>query len=185
MGERRRSRPRSCPTTSAVGPQPQLRRPELHSDVAPASDGTARGSRHRERWTQASAAVLVLAAAVALLVWKLWEAKPQVNQVADQLVLTGLTAEVSPSTGGCGTKFVFTGKAEVRGGSGRVTYRWIKPDGATTDPTTATVVPRSRTDLPNFEYTLRGPGRVSGDAVVIVSKPVQLRSAPVHIDYVC
>src|SRR5258708_35787106 len=97
MGERRRSRPRSCPTTSAVGPQPQLRRPELHSDVAPASDGTARGSRHRERWTQASAPELPLAAALALLVWEQGEAKPQGDQVAGQLAHTRSTAASQPA----------------------------------------------------------------------------------------
>jgi hypothetical protein len=129
--------------------------------------------------------VLVLVAVVALLIWKPWETKPHAKPVADQLVLTGLTAEVSPSTGGCGTKFLFTGKVTVRGESGQVTYRWIKPDGATTDPTTATVGPRSEIYLPNFEYTLRGPGRLNAEAVLIVLKPVQLRSAPVHIEYVC
>lgn len=157
----------------------------MNGDVAPASDSAARGSRHRERRTQAGAAVLVLVAAVALLIWKPWETKPQVKHVADPLVLTGLTAEVSPSAGGCGTKFVFTVKVVVHGGSGQLTYRWVKPDGATTDLTTATVEPRSRIYLPNLEYTLRGPGHLSGDAVLIVSKPAQLRSGPVHIGYVC
>lgn len=151
----------------------------------PASDNAARGRRHRERWTLASAALLVLVAAVALLIWKPWATKPQAKQVADQLVLTGLTAEVSPSRGGCATKFIFSGKVVIRGGSGQLTYLWIKPDGATTDRTIATVEAGRRTRVPNFEYTLRGPGHLSGDAVLIVSKPVQLRSAPVHIDYVC
>jgi hypothetical protein len=156
----------------------------MHGDEDPTSDSVARSSRHKVRWTQAIAALLVVMAAVGLLVWKPWETKPQAKQPSENLVLTGVTAAVSPRSGGCGTTFHFTGKVAVARGAGALTFEWMKPDGATTDRTTAIERLGSRYQ-PSLEYSLRGPGHLSGDAVLVVSKPVQLRSAPVHIDYAC
>jgi hypothetical protein len=129
---------------------------------------------------EATVALAVLVALVGLLIWRPWEAKPAAKPAAATLALTGLSADVSPSAGGCGTKFVFTGKVGVRAGSGQLTYQWIKPDGATTDPTTGAVEPGRRVYDANLEYTLRGPGHLRGDAVLIVTKtgPAPVSSGP-------
>jgi hypothetical protein len=112
------------------------------------------------------------------------EAGPATS-VIQPLRLTGVTIAVNPSSGGCGTKYVFSGRIVLGARSGQVTYEWIKPYGSTTDPATTTIDVRNGTVDTQLDYEIDGAGMLSEDVVLHVLKPVDLRSAPAHIAYGC
>jgi hypothetical protein len=102
------------------------------------------------------------------------------------LTVSSASAIVDKSTGKCPSHtYIFTGKVKSNGAGGKLTYDWVKPDGTTSDNASATIPSGENESIFTLQFTFQGNGHTTGDAVLHVSSPSNIKSAPVHVDYVC
>ena len=82
-------------------------------------------------------------------------------------------------------RFAFDGRITAPRPGMEVTMEWLKPDGFKTSPLEVKLDPGVQTVNRRFEYTYSGNQAASGDVVLHVLPPVDIRSTPQHIDYRC
>ena len=80
---------------------------------------------------------------------------------------------------------MFTGKVRSNGAGGKLTYEWVKPDGTTTTSDAPTIPSGETESIVTLQFTFQGNGHAAGDATLHVVSPANIKSAPVHVEYVC
>jgi hypothetical protein len=102
------------------------------------------------------------------------------------LVVQSVSAGVDPATPGhCPqARWNFSGTIRTNGGEGTVKYEWIRPDGQH-DQGQDPVNSGQTEDHPSLIFTLNSDHAFSGDAILHVTSPVDLSSAPVTVTIAC
>jgi hypothetical protein len=105
---------------------------------------------------------------------------------AGTVAVQGAQVAVAPAVGHCPrAAYVFTGTILTDGKAGDITYEWIRPDGGTTAAQSASLPANVRQGTVRLQFSFQGSGSASGDAKLRVLTPVDLTSAPAHIEYLC
>ena len=157
----------------------------MHEDGGPVPSGTVETRQPFRRRILAVIAALLVAVAIPLI-WWVWPRPPvQVPEPAD-ILPAGVVVSVDRSVGRCPqAKFIFTGRVTAPKPGVAVKVEWIKPEGLRTEAEEVVLGPGVQTVERRLEYTYSGNRTASGDVVLHVLAPVDLRSQPVHIDYQC
>ena len=102
------------------------------------------------------------------------------------LVVKAVRVTVDRPGGHCPTfQFNFTGRVSSNGAGGPITYQWIKPDGTTTNATSANLPSGEKEWIARLQFTFQGQGQATGDTVLRVISPTDIKSLPAHVTYQC
>ncbi|HXO66537.1 MAG TPA: hypothetical protein VN863_00915 [Candidatus Dormibacteraeota bacterium] len=103
-----------------------------------------------------------------------------------QLVIKSARVTVDRPSGRCPSfAYSFTGRVTSNGAGGRITYRWLKPDGTTTNTASASIPGGDAEWTARLLFTFQGQGHATGDAVLMVVTPTKIKSPPARIEYHC
>jgi hypothetical protein len=102
------------------------------------------------------------------------------------LTVSNASATVNASTGKCPSHtYVFTGKVKSNGAGGKLKYEWTRPDGTNSDSASTSIPSRETESIFTLQFTFQGNGHTTGDAILHVISPSNIKSQPVHVEYVC
>jgi hypothetical protein len=102
------------------------------------------------------------------------------------LAIKSARVTVDQASGHCpSSSYSFTGRVISNGAGGRITYQWLKPDGTTTNTASANIPGGDKEWTARLLFTFQGQGQASGDAILRVVTPTQVKSPPARIDYQC
>jgi hypothetical protein len=103
-----------------------------------------------------------------------------------RLVIRSARVTVDRATGHCPSfPYSFTGRVVSNGAGGRITYQWLKPDGTTTNTAAASIPSGDKEWTARLLFTFQGQGQATGDAVLRVVTPADIKSPPSRIEYHC
>jgi hypothetical protein len=102
------------------------------------------------------------------------------------LVVKSARVTVDRASGHCpSSPYSFTGRVISNGAGGRITYQWLKPDGTTTNTASANLPSGEKEWTARLLFTFQGQGQASGDAILRVVSPKEIKSPPARIEYRC
>jgi hypothetical protein len=102
------------------------------------------------------------------------------------VTVSGASATVDNPTGKCPTHtYIFSGRVKSNGAGGKLTYEWAKPDGKNSERASTTIPSGETESIFSLQFTWNGSGQTAGDAIFHVISPSNIKSAPVHVEYVC
>jgi len=100
--------------------------------------------------------------------------------------VTGITVDANPASLACpATATEFTASVSVSGGSGRLQYRWLLPNGSTTASQSLDVPAGQRAVSISESWTVSRQASFSGTAELSVTAPDVVYSAPTPFRYSC
>lgn len=124
--------------------------------------------------------------AVLLTVGYLAVTRLHVLGAGNALVVKAARVTVDQASGHCPTSsYNFTGRVSSNGAGGRITYQWIKPDGTTTNTAAANIQGGQKVWTARLLFTFQGHGQATGDAILRVISPTEIKSAPARVQYLC
>ncbi len=172
---------RSLVEPPAHPPQPPPLLAPLESSGLAETDDLP-GRREREVWPLGLALfVAVIAAAGIVAYFPL-----HLFRNGATLHVKSISAAVTPASGHCpSARYVFIASVMTNGQGGPLTYEWAKPDQRVTDVKSASIPDGETNATATLEFTFQGQGSTSGDAVLHILTPNDVKSAPVHIAYQC
>lgn len=164
-------------------------------DAEGAANRQGRTGTPKRRWLALAGAVIALVVLIAS-VWL--RQPPAAGPAAAQSPspeLTPLKVNVNSTEGHCPRAlFDFTAELELPGQAGAITYRWEGPNlelqsgGTAPDiPTDGTAVLKGGRPDPAIgrNFLITGNVATRGDMVLHLLTPIDRRSDPVHIEYLC
>ncbi len=101
------------------------------------------------------------------------------------VAVTRITVSADTAIGHCPTADYRLTAHILTSGSGLVIFEWIQPNGIRSSRTTIEVVQSAPDNRQQFVFTYNGQGHAGGDAYLHVLSPVDLRSEPAHVEYLC
>ncbi|MGN6605676.1 MAG: hypothetical protein ACTHMS_01510 [Jatrophihabitans sp.] len=135
-----------------------------------------RRGRRRGRRLLTSLGTLLFVAAVALgVLW--WRGELSTLHVTD---VTVTAPPVSP----CGDTVDVAGRISTDGGTGLLTYHWLRNDGVDSGPVDVHVRPWQRSVVVHLRWRLQGEGRFRATATLDVTTPTEVR-ATTHFTWSC
>jgi transcriptional regulator with XRE-family HTH domain len=169
----------------ALGLPPGFRRDAFFA-AAGAADGEPEGRARRRlpllELAVATLAVAAVAAGVLLLL------RPgQTDASGAPLQVTGVRVRIDEAAvQHCpAATFTFRGAVEVGPGAGTLTYHWVRPDGSA-GPATSLRVPAGTREVDvTLSVGYQGSQPANGAALLAVTGPSSVLSAPVAVAYAC
>jgi hypothetical protein len=169
-------------------PEPPAQPPRLPPLLAPVDNSGLTETddlptrRERQVWPLAVALFVGVVAAAALIAYF----PLHLFRNGAALRVNSISAAVTPASGHCpSARYVFTASVMTNGQGGPLTYEWAKPDQRVTDVKSASIPDGETNATATLEFTFQGQGSTSGDAILHILTPNDVKSAPVHIVYEC